>query len=85
MGGFSGRSNKLVDGCYSFWQGSIFHMINEDPEADLLYKESQLQKYIFFCTQSEMENERGGLRDKPGKRTDIYHTMYGLVGLALTH
>ena len=20
-GGFSGRANKLVDGCYSFWQG----------------------------------------------------------------
>lgn len=24
-GGFSGRSNKLVDGCYSFWQGGELH------------------------------------------------------------
>lgn len=23
-GGFSGRSNKLVDGCYSFWQGGMY-------------------------------------------------------------
>ena len=22
-GGFQGRCNKLVDGCYSFWQGGI--------------------------------------------------------------
>ncbi len=21
-GGFQGRTNKLVDGCYSFWQGA---------------------------------------------------------------
>lgn len=23
-GGFQGRTNKLVDGCYSFWQGGSF-------------------------------------------------------------
>ena len=29
-GGFQGRTNKLVDGCYSFWQAAIFpimHMV----------------------------------------------------------
>lgn len=26
-GGFQGRSNKLVDGCYSFWQGGIFPLV----------------------------------------------------------
>ena len=29
-GGFQGRTNKLVDGCYSFWQGGalpLIHMI----------------------------------------------------------
>ncbi|KAF8390402.1 hypothetical protein HHK36_024928 [Tetracentron sinense] len=25
--GFQGRANKLVDGCYSFWQGAIFPLI----------------------------------------------------------
>ncbi|MBA0799635.1 hypothetical protein Gohar_010139, partial [Gossypium harknessii] len=26
-GGFQGRTNKLVDGCYSFWQGGIFALL----------------------------------------------------------
>ncbi|KAL2897424.1 Protein farnesyltransferase subunit beta [Bienertia sinuspersici] len=26
-GGFQGRTNKLVDGCYSFWQGGVFPQI----------------------------------------------------------
>lgn len=32
-GGFQGRTNKLVDGCYSFWQGSTFALLPEDVEA----------------------------------------------------
>ena len=27
-GGFQGRTNKLVDGCYSFWQGGAFPVIH---------------------------------------------------------
>ena len=23
-----GRTNKLVDGCYSFWQGAVFPVLN---------------------------------------------------------
>ena len=26
-GGFAGRTNKLVDGCYSFWQGGAFPLL----------------------------------------------------------
>lgn len=26
-GGFQGRTNKLVDGCYSFWQGGAFPLL----------------------------------------------------------
>ena len=26
-GGFAGRTNKLVDGCYSFWQGGAFPVL----------------------------------------------------------
>ncbi|BDA44635.1 probable protein farnesyltransferase subunit beta [Coccomyxa sp. Obi] len=26
-GGFMGRTNKLVDGCYSFWQGGLFPLL----------------------------------------------------------
>lgn len=38
-GGFCGRSNKLVDSCYSFWQGAVFTLIHpllksQDPSPD---------------------------------------------------
>jgi len=26
-GGFQGRTNKLVDGCYSFWVGALLPLI----------------------------------------------------------
>lgn len=26
-GGFQGRTNKLVDGCYSFWQGAVLPIV----------------------------------------------------------
>ena len=29
-GGFSGRANKLVDGCYSFWQGGLLALLMAD-------------------------------------------------------
>jgi hypothetical protein len=38
-GGFNGRTNKLVDGCYSFWQGGVFPILQE-----LLCKEPQQQE-----------------------------------------
>jgi len=28
-GGFCGRSNKLVDSCYSYWQGAVFPLIHQ--------------------------------------------------------
>ncbi|BBN17717.1 protein farnesyltransferase subunit beta [Marchantia polymorpha subsp. ruderalis] len=28
-GGFQGRTNKLVDGCYSFWQGGCFQVLQQ--------------------------------------------------------
>ena len=43
-GGFQGRTNKLVDGCYSFWQSGaipLIHMVLTEegkPEAgDLIH------------------------------------------------
>ena len=28
-GGFAGRTHKLVDGCYSFWQGALFPLLQQ--------------------------------------------------------
>lgn len=86
-GGFQGRTNKLVDGCYSFWQGGIFpliHHIMDEKEALLdlnewLFSQVSLQEYILYCCQYPA----GGLVDKPGKSRDFYHSCYCLSGLSV--
>ncbi|CAG5132348.1 unnamed protein product [Candidula unifasciata] len=88
-GGFQGRTNKLVDGCYSFWQGATFpiiHMISctDDDDQNLsatrwMFHQEALQEYILICCQ----HSYGGLIDKPGKARDHYHTCYCLSGLSV--
>eukprot|EP01032_Pedospumella_encystans_P021557 gene21557-24443_t len=148
-GGFQGRTNKLVDSCYSFWQGAALAMCemvkNSDsdtydmeqylahtngttstadatandakPPADhisadgeigldldltdlvleelpegqrirqvddtsgtLPFNQQALQRYILHCAQNL---EGGGMRDKPGKSRDFYHSCYALSGLSI--
>lgn len=71
-GGFQGRTNKLVDGCYSFWQGGVFPLLHKvlfslGSEAlsmeSYLFDQDALQEYILVCCQDKF----GGLVDKPGK------------------
>lgn len=85
-GGFSGRTNKLVDGCYSFWQGACFAMLQSEvgkgDRGKLAYPcfdTSKLQRYVLFCCQAL----EGGLRDKPSKSRDHYHSCYCLSGLSV--
>ncbi|XP_059612462.1 protein farnesyltransferase subunit beta [Phlebotomus argentipes] len=88
-GGFQGRTNKLVDSCYSFWQGSLVVIVqtlmaSADPFAKtpttrpMFYSEA-LQEYILICCQ----RPSGGFIDKPGKSADVYHTCYALSGLSI--
>ncbi|KAJ3220833.1 hypothetical protein HK099_003989 [Clydaea vesicula] len=77
-GGFQGRTNKLVDGCYSFWQGGLFPILSNYFENNDLYSKDFLQRYIFNCCQ----NSKGGLLDKPSKPPDFYHSCYVLSGLS---
>ncbi|KAK0672061.1 terpenoid cyclases/protein prenyltransferase alpha-alpha toroid [Cercophora samala] len=85
-GGFSGRTNKLVDGCYSHWVGACFPLIeaalanSPTPVNDSLFSREGLIRYILGCCQDE--TKRGGLRDKPGKMSDAYHSCYVLSGLS---
>lgn len=89
-GGYQGRTNKLVDGCYSFWQGALPALLadairarygdeQDDNELPFQCHRAQLQKYILLCGQQV----EGGLRDKPGKPRDHYHTCYCLSGLSI--
>lgn len=116
-GGFAGRTNKLVDGCYSHWVGGSWSFIDAAligaqqprtaesrkdggcgvqsdgiPFSDWLGKNAssvgedlpeawpraELTHYILYCCQSST----GGLVDKPGVRSDAYHTLYNLAGLS---
>lgn len=77
--GLCGRSNKLVDGCYSFWVGGTA-AIMELYGLDYLIDKCSLKDYILYCCQN---SSRPGLRDKPGTHPDLYHTNYILLGLAI--
>lgn len=91
-GGFCGRSNKLVDSCYSYWQGAVFPLLHpfldstQEPVIDQsnldnwLYDCAALQSYILNKCQANM----GLLRDKPDAEPDFYHTCYALSGLSLS-
>jgi protein farnesyltransferase subunit beta len=77
-GGFQGRTNKLVDGCYSFWQGGAA-VILELKSRTNLFNRTKLQEYVLVCCQGK----NGGLKDKPDKSPDFYHTCYCLSGISL--
>lgn len=78
-GGFSGRTNKLVDGCYSFWIGGLVPIFEALlPESPEVTSRAALNNYLLCACQDE---KMGGMRDKPGKMPDYYHTHYGLFGV----
>ncbi|CAG8457019.1 1652_t:CDS:2 [Paraglomus brasilianum] len=92
-GGFQGRPNKLVDGCYSFWVGGLYPLLEtitlrqqlrekkqaiKSSACQLLFNREALQEYILIAAQSQ----KGGLVDKPPKGPDFYHTCYCLSGLS---
>ncbi|KAI1416583.1 terpenoid cyclases/Protein prenyltransferase [Hypoxylon sp. FL1857] len=97
-GGLGGRTNKLVDGCYSHWVGCCWPLIeaslagpsklmfdvnkvkNSDIDIHNLYSREGLIRYILCCAQDQ--SKRGGMRDKPSKTSDAYHTCYVLSGLS---
>jgi protein farnesyltransferase subunit beta len=84
-GGISGRTNKLVDGCYSTWVGGCWALVEAALEVEkspggyeCLWSREGLIRYILTAAQSP----QGGLRDKPGKGPDYYHSAYILLGLS---
>ncbi|KAL9623735.1 MAG: hypothetical protein Q9160_001965 [Pyrenula sp. 1 TL-2023] len=107
-GGFSGRTGKLVDGCYTLWVGGCWPLLlgvlngpvhnseridkTKEEEDDDTAAQTILQKegwmvsregiarWVLSCCQQP----GGGLRDKPGKPGDSYHTLYTLAGLSAT-
>jgi protein farnesyltransferase subunit beta len=93
-GGFQGRTQKLVDSCYSFWVGACFELLRfvrwEGAKVcggslDVLTpfpspNYESLERYVLEAC----AHEKGGVQDKPGTGRDFYHTCYALSGLSVT-
>jgi protein farnesyltransferase subunit beta len=75
-GGFAGRTNKLVDGCYCHWVGGCWPLLHaalmrpkqhtqrsETAANGSLCSREGHTRYVLNCCQAES----GGLRDKPSK------------------
>lgn len=52
-GGFQGRTNKLVDGCYSFWQGGSFPLLHKLLKKGTTYP-IHLEQIIIYRFADEM-------------------------------
>lgn len=50
-----------------------------NEEDFLLFDTNLLERYILLCAQ----DIHGGLRDKPSKSRDFYHSCYNLSGLSI--
>lgn len=89
-GGFAGRTNKLVDACYSHWVGGCWALLQaalsgtstgkEGDGVEDLWNREALIRYLLCCCQQP--GKKGGMRDKPSTRPDAYHTCYSLAGLS---
>ncbi|KAB2579536.1 Prenyltransferase/squalene oxidase [Lasiodiplodia theobromae] len=86
-GGFAGRANKLVDGCYNHWVGGCWALVEaalqvpgttDRSVTKGLWSREGMVRYILCACQGK----NGGLRDKPGKPVDGYHSCYNLSGLS---
>ena len=66
-GGFNGRTNKLVDGCYSFWQGGAFPLLAMSARAVL----DAMGKGSGEETNDDGEEKEKGTRGKSGGNEGI--------------
>ena len=74
-GGFQGRTNKLVDGCYSFWVGACFGILQEEGFIKYTPPPKQQETQI-----NENENENENI-EKPKIEVideEIYEEVKGL-------
>ncbi|KAJ1856718.1 Rab geranylgeranyltransferase [Coemansia sp. RSA 1822] len=73
-GGLNGRPQKLEDVCYAWWVGSAL---------DILQRRHWIQASKLASFVLSAQDEKGGIADRPGDVADVYHTCFGIAGLAL--
>ena len=60
--------------CYSWWVLSSLRMLGRDAWID----GGALRAFILKC----QDGADGGIADKPGNEADVFHTFFGIAGLA---
>ena len=73
--GFAGRSNKMADTCYCFWNGGALAILGSDGLIDV----PGLRQYLYGDTQHMI----GGFSKIPGAPPDLLHAYSGLAALAV--
>ena len=74
-GGLNGRPEKQSDVCYSWWILSVLHIIGRTNWID----KKKLTHFILTC----QNDDDGGIGDRPGNMSDVFHTFFGIAGLCL--
>ena len=99
LGAYNGRTNKLVDACYSYWMGATVAALAFNERASCATSTGTGYNE-FFAPNGESEpmfsfqhnlrfllaaspDPSGGFRDKPSVKPDAYHTCYALSGIAI--
>lgn len=74
-GGLNGRPEKKEDVCYSWWVLSSLSILGRLHWID----RDALVRFIADC----QDEHKGGFSDRPGDAVDVFHTFFGLAGLAM--
>ncbi|KAL8153886.1 hypothetical protein V2J09_011646 [Rumex salicifolius] len=80
-GGFQGRTNKLVDGCYSFWQGDVFSLIqrlllmNEESTSGNDEGQEQATGQGRVCDQSDLSSIGPSFSKKHAEIGPLFQSM----------
>lgn len=74
-GGLNGRPEKKEDVCYSWWVLSSLNILGRTDAIE----GSRLTEFILAA----QDTEGGGIADRPGDIPDVFHTLFGVAGLAL--
>ena len=74
--GLNGRPEKLPDVCYSWWNLSAIQQLASD--GALLVDRPALLRFIL----ASQDPVLGGIADRPGDCGDVFHTLFGVAGLA---
>eukprot|EP00201_Polytomella_parva_P013024 CAMPEP_0175070818 /NCGR_PEP_ID=MMETSP0052_2-20121109/18915_1 /TAXON_ID=51329 ORGANISM="Polytomella parva, Strain SAG 63-3" /NCGR_SAMPLE_ID=MMETSP0052_2 /ASSEMBLY_ACC=CAM_ASM_000194 /LENGTH=375 /DNA_ID=CAMNT_0016337953 /DNA_START=128 /DNA_END=1251 /DNA_ORIENTATION=+ len=65
-GGFNGRTNKLVDGCYSLWQGGLLAILQNAVQERLIFDLDLEPLRAAVCRDGHANGRRGDVDDDSG-------------------